>query len=60
MLNEMQVQQDRRWINTTEPYELMFWMDQLHADADMLKDAIGAVGPSEDKVREHLNQIRIH
>ncbi len=60
MLNEMQVQQNRGWINTTEPNELMFWMDQLHADADMLKDAIDVVGPSEDKVREHLYPIRIH
>lgn len=62
MLNELAdyYQHQCGWINTTEPRELIFWMDLLHADADMIKEAVDAVGPSEDKVREHINRRRLH
>lgn len=47
-------------IDTGHVDQLLYWMDLLHADADMLKEAIEAVGPDEDKVREHLNRKRMH
>ena len=48
------------WIDTSDVDHLLFWMDLLHADAEMLKEAIEAVGPSEEKVREHLSRKRMH
>lgn len=58
MLNQLGVQ-DRGSINTTQPLELLYWMDQLHADADMVKEAVNAVGPDEGKVRAHLHGRRL-
>ena len=58
MLNQLGVE-DRGWINTTQPLELLYWMDQLHADAEMVKEAVNAVGPDEDKVRAHLHGRRL-
>ena len=47
-------------IDTGDVEHLLYWMDMLHADAEMLKEAIDAVGPSEEKVREHLSAKRLH
>lgn len=47
-------------IDTSDVDRLLYWMDLLHADAEMLKEAIESVGPSEEKVREHLSSKRMH
>ena len=47
-------------IDTSDVDHLLYWMDLMHADAEMLKEAIDAVGPAEEKVREHLSKKRMH
>ena len=47
-------------IDTSDVDHLLYWMDLLHADAEMLKEAIDTVGPSEEEVRDYLSKKRMH
>lgn len=50
----------RGGIDTSDVEHLLYWMDLLHADAEMLKEAIDAVGLSEEEVRDYLSRKRMH
>ncbi|HVF62392.1 MAG TPA: DUF3606 domain-containing protein [Casimicrobiaceae bacterium] len=45
---------DRSRINVTQDHEVRYWTKELNVSADELRAAVQAVGPSADKVREHL------
>ncbi len=45
---------DRSRIDVNEDYELDYWTGELGVDQQTLKNAVRAVGPVADKVREHL------
>lgn len=46
--------QDRKRININEDYEVRDWSKSLNTTPEKLKEAVGAVGDSADKVREYL------
>ena len=48
--------QDRARINVNEAHELRYWTGALNVSEDRLREAVAAVGPSADRVREFLGQ----
>ena len=48
--------QDRSRINTDQDYEVRYWSEALGVSEDELKRAVQTVGPSAERVREHLRQ----
>jgi hypothetical protein len=48
--------QDRSRINVNEDYELRYWTKTLGVTPEQLRDAVNQVGPSVEKVREHLGK----
>jgi hypothetical protein len=48
--------QDRQRINVNEPYELRDWAKSLNAAPEKIKQAVGAVGDSAEKVRQYLSK----
>lgn len=49
-----QTAQDRNLISLSEPYEVRDWTNSLGVTEAELREAIAAVGPSADKVRQYL------
>jgi len=47
---------DRDRINVNEDYELQYWTKALGVSADELREALKAVGPTSNAVREHLGK----
>jgi len=47
---------DRSRISLGEDYELRYWTKTLGVGPQELMDAIGVVGNSPERVREHLRQ----
>jgi hypothetical protein len=47
---------DRSRINVGEDYEVEYWTDDLGVTRDRLREAVKAVGPSVEAVREYLGQ----
>lgn len=45
---------DRNLISLSERYEIRDWTNSLGVTEAELRDAVEAVGPSADKVREYL------
>ena len=45
---------DRDRINMSEDYEVRDWTTSLGVTRKRLQEAVNAVGPSADKVREYL------
>ncbi len=45
---------DRHLISLSEPYEVRDWANSLGITEAELREAVAAVGPSADKVREYL------
>ena len=45
---------DRARIDVSEDWELRYWAKELSATPDEIRNAVHAVGPSTDKVREYL------
>jgi len=45
---------DTRFIDVDEPAEVSYWCKFLDTDERRLREAVGAVGSSAHKVREHL------
>lgn len=56
MTNDHKVKaaQDRLFINIDQPFEIRYWTTVLGVDEEDLKDVISKVGPSADRVREHI------
>lgn len=52
--NKQQTAQDRHVISLDEDYERRDWAKSLGCTEDQLREAVGAVGNSADKVREYL------
>lgn len=48
--------QDRQRINVNEPYELRDWAKSLNVTPEKIKEAVGAVGDSAEKVRQYLSK----
>lgn len=48
--------QDRSRINTSEDYEVRYWMDALGVSADELKRLVSKHGNSADAVRQALGK----
>jgi hypothetical protein len=42
-------------INVNEPYELQYWSEKMNVTRERLKEAVAAVGPNADDVKEYLN-----
>jgi hypothetical protein len=47
---------DSKLINTSENYEVEYWAKKFGVGADKLKEAVGAVGNSAEKVEEYLKK----
>lgn len=47
---------DRKRIDVNSDYELRDWSKSLGVTPDELKQVVGKVGTSAEKVREHLKQ----
>lgn len=47
---------DRDRINVNEDYELDYWTKTLGVTRDELRDAVKAVGPASEAVRQHLGK----
>jgi hypothetical protein len=45
---------DRDRISLSEDYEIRDWTKSLNVTEEQLRDAVGKVGNSADKVREYL------
>ena len=45
---------DRNFISLSERYEIRDWTNSLGVTEAELREAVEAVGPSADKVREYL------
>ena len=45
---------DRSRISLSEDYEVRDWTESLGVSEERLREAVGAVGNSADKVREYL------
>ena len=41
-------------INVNESYELQYWSEKMNVSRERLKEAVAAVGPSVDAVKEYL------
>lgn len=52
--NKQQTAQDRHVISLDEDYERRDWAKSLGCTEDQLREAVGAVGNSADKVREYF------
>jgi hypothetical protein len=50
--------QDRHFIHLGEHYEVRDWTNSLGVTEAQLREAVAAVGPSADKVREYLGHTR--
>jgi hypothetical protein len=48
--------QDRSRISLTEEHEVRYWTQALGVTKEQLAAAVHAVGPSADRVREHLGK----
>lgn len=48
--------QDRSRISLSEEHEVRYWTQALGVGKEQLVAAVQAVGPSADKVREHLGK----
>lgn len=48
--------QDRNRINTSEEWELRYWMKEFGVTEEQLKAAVKAVGPMVVDVRKHLGK----
>jgi len=51
---------DRTKVNVNQRHELQYWSKELGCTEDELRAAVEAVGPSADKVREHLSKQAHH
>jgi len=47
---------DRIRINLNEALEVAYWTKELHCSEAQLRDAVKAVGPMADAVRNYLNR----
>ncbi|MBD8565431.1 DUF3606 domain-containing protein [Oxalobacteraceae sp. CFBP 8763] len=47
---------DRNLISLTETHEVRYWTEALGISKEELERAVGQVGNSAAKVREHLNK----
>jgi hypothetical protein len=47
---------DRERINVNEDYELQYWTKALGVSADVVREAVKAVGPTAAAVRQHLGK----
>ena len=47
---------DRSRINMSQDHEVRYWTQALGVSEDELRRAVGTVGSSADKVREHLGK----
>ena len=47
---------DRRFINLDEDYEVRDWTKALGVTEQQLRDAVKAVGNSQEAVRKHLGK----
>jgi len=47
---------DRNLISLTEAHEVRYWTEALGISKEELERAVGQVGNSAAKVREHLNK----
>jgi hypothetical protein len=45
---------DRQRIDVNDPDELRNWSKSLNATPEQIKEAVAKVGPTAEKVREHL------
>jgi len=43
-------------INVNESYELQYWSEKFNVSRDRLREAVEAVGPMVEKVREYLSK----
>jgi hypothetical protein len=50
--------QDRSRIDTAQACEVRYWTQEFGVKEKQLRQAVQRVGPSLDKVREHLRQGR--
>lgn len=50
---------DRKLISLKQDYEVRYWTQALGVSKDELKDAVNAVGPSAQRVREYLQARRL-
>lgn len=41
-------------ININESYELQYWSEKMNVTKERLKEAVAAVGPNVDDVRDYL------
>jgi hypothetical protein len=46
--------QDRKRIDVNQDYELQDWAKKFGVSKEQLKEAVGAVGDSAEKVKAHL------
>ncbi|MFN3439663.1 MAG: DUF3606 domain-containing protein [Acidovorax sp.] len=52
--DKTEVVQDRNLISLNEHYEVRDWTNSLGVTEMELREAVAAVGPSADKVRQYL------
>lgn len=52
--DKTEVGHDRQLISLSEPYEVRDWTNSLAVTEAELREAVAAVEPSADKVREYL------
>jgi hypothetical protein len=47
---------DRSRVNTSEKWELDYWSKELGVSSEKLKELVGRVGPSVEKIRAAVRQ----
>ena len=50
--------QDRSRVNIEQDYEVQYWTQEFGVTEEQLRAAVRRMGPSADKLREHLRSAR--